>query len=88
MLFVPVALLATLWLRRPLLVAAFLVGQSALTELVQPVTGGICQASDLVANAIGAVLGSVLGVVVGGLRTRQRDGDEVGKVPSSETLKP
>lgn len=59
-LYVPVALFASLLIRRPFSVAVCLVLLSAATETIQAVTPGIgrsCDSSDLLTNSLGAVAG-------------------------------
>jgi hypothetical protein len=60
-LFAGVAVVATAWVRRPVMVAAVLSGESAVIELVQAVfAGSSCQPSDWLANTSGSVLGAVV----------------------------
>jgi glycopeptide antibiotics resistance protein len=64
-LFIPVALFATLLWRRPWLVAGVLVGVSMLVETAQAmVLTGRPDQFDLLANSIGAIIGAALGRLV------------------------
>lgn len=64
-LYVPLALFATVVLRRPLTVLAACVVLSAVTEVGQTLlgTGRSCDAADLVDNVLGALIGTVAAVV-------------------------
>ncbi|WP_328954766.1 VanZ family protein [Kitasatospora purpeofusca] len=64
-LYVPLALFATLALRRPLTVLAACAVLSAATEVCQTLlgTGRSCDAADLVDNVLGALIGTVGAVV-------------------------
>ncbi len=76
-LFAGVAVVAAVWLRRPVLVAAVLSGESAVIELVQAVfAGSSCQPSDWLANTGGSVLGAVVAAlaVAWWRRIRRREG--------------
>ncbi len=65
LLFAVPTLLGMLWLHRPLVVVLVLVAESAVIELAQgAVAGTSCQASDWIANSLGASLGVALGMGV------------------------
>lgn len=71
LLFAVPALLGTFWLRRSLIVVLALTLQSALTELFQAVIAGTaCQASDWVANSVGAAMGALTAVAAIAVTTR------------------
>jgi len=70
---VPLALFATLWCRRPLLLIAAVSGLSALVELLQalaPALGRACDTDDWVMNTVGAATGALLAVAIIALRKR------------------
>lgn len=74
LLFVPVVFLAGLRTARPLLTAAAGIGLSAGIEAAQAFVLGIgraCDTSDLVTNAIGAVIGGLLAAAALGLVRRR-----------------
>ncbi|KAM9861782.1 hypothetical protein ACI1US_02368 [Leucobacter sp. BZR 635] len=74
-LFVPLAYLMALLLRRPLVAAAAAIAISVAIEMTQaliPVLGRSCSTNDLLANSIGAILGAAL--ARGALQTQQREG--------------
>jgi hypothetical protein len=73
-LFVPAGLLLTLWSRRPVRVAVALSVLSLTIEATQVVIGRHCQAVDLVANSVGAVLGATAGALaLAGSRRHRTD---------------
>ncbi|MFJ1751678.1 VanZ family protein [Kitasatospora sp. NPDC088134] len=74
LMYVPLGLFAVLALGRPVLVTAALLGLTAATETAQALLPGIgraCDASDLQANSLGALLGVALGCL-GRLLLRRR----------------
>lgn len=85
-LFVPLAYLGALLLRRPVVAAGIAIGASALieaTQAVMPVLGRSCSTGDWLANSIGALIGAGLGWIAlslagrkaGALAAAHRPGD-------------